>query len=384
MNEIREEQPNSEQEPMSEMEQPQAEMPEDFVEPKGKSKGWGEPVETEIEVEGKKEKVRYREKVIELPKHRQQETGIKRIRRREILEMPDNIKPRGDANWWARGYDFSHTENGHTKNWEFLRYLTDGRFPSLQVWNHTLMGDLKGNEKLFYELAETHGKELVYFQDVAPLDVGNDESRKVYKRWTYLENHGGVLEKIDIPTTDEERKKAISYYNMSVGVESWLDPLQTPVYVFGNRNKAFVNYIESILQNSEIKAALAASWPRGWKEHFEESDLTALNQEQIDYWTNFGYFGKNEQKQGEIFSLDGHSEYFDCLRYLIEGRKIKHLMGHPYIPIVRHPDIPKFRWCHAELALVPTKRSLNVLFFETGDEDKPASAVSSGETEKEK
>jgi len=28
------------------------------------------------------------------------------------------------------------------------------------------------------------------------------------------------------------------------------------------------------------------------------------------------------------------------------------------------------RWCHAELALVPAKRGLNVLFFETGDDEK--------------
>lgn len=48
MNEIREEQPNSEQEPTSEIEQPQAEMPEDFVEPKGKSKGWALLKEAQI------------------------------------------------------------------------------------------------------------------------------------------------------------------------------------------------------------------------------------------------------------------------------------------------------------------------------------------------
>ena len=28
------------------------------------------------------------------------------------------------------------------------------------------------------------------------------------------------------------------------------------------------------------------------------------------------------------------------------------------------------RWCHADLAFIPTQRSLNVLFFETGTEGK--------------
>ena len=66
-------------------EQPQAEMPENFVEPEGKSGRWGKPVKGEVEIEGKKVEVSYREKVIELPKHRQEATGIKRIRRRELL-----------------------------------------------------------------------------------------------------------------------------------------------------------------------------------------------------------------------------------------------------------------------------------------------------------
>ena len=39
------------------------------------------------------------------------------------------------------------------------------------------------------------------------------------------------------------------------------------------------------------------------------------------------------------------------------------------IPIVNHPGTKPLRWCHAECALIPTKRSLNILFFETGEED---------------
>ena len=42
----------------------------------------------EFEFDKKKVEVLYREKVIEIPKHRQEETGIARIRRREIIDMP--------------------------------------------------------------------------------------------------------------------------------------------------------------------------------------------------------------------------------------------------------------------------------------------------------
>jgi hypothetical protein len=339
--------------PEAQPEQPKAEMPEDFIEPEGESGKWGEVVEN------KELGVSYREKVIVLPKHRQEETGIKRIRRREVTELPDRILSK-EKEWYLRGYDFKDI-----KNWDVLRYLTDDRFPSLQVWNHTLMGDLKGNEKLFYQLAEKHGKELVYFQDIAPLDVGDDEQRKPYKRWTFLEKHDSGLEKTEPPATDEEREKAISYYNMSVGVESWLDQIQTPIYVFGNKNKAFVHYLESILHNPGIKEALSHSWPYGWKEKFDKLDLA--DQKTLDYWANLGYLSEAErEEQGEIFEESGAMS-FDSLRYLIEGKKIMYHTGHPCIPVVRHPDIPELRWCHAEMAIVPTKKNLNVLFFETDE-----------------
>ena len=86
--------PQPEEQPAPEIVEPQieAETPEDFEEPEGKSGKWGEPVKGEVEVEGKKVEVSYREKVIELPKHRQEETGIKRIRRRELLlPFPDGL-----------------------------------------------------------------------------------------------------------------------------------------------------------------------------------------------------------------------------------------------------------------------------------------------------
>lgn len=55
----------------------EVEMSEDFDDPEGEAGKWG-TVKGEVEIEGKKVEVSYREKIIDLPKHRQEETGIKR------------------------------------------------------------------------------------------------------------------------------------------------------------------------------------------------------------------------------------------------------------------------------------------------------------------
>lgn len=57
----------------------------------------------------------------------------------------------------------------------------------------------------------------------------------------------------------------------------------------------------------------------------------------------------------------------DFIRKLLDGIQIITKDGYRQIPVIQHPDIPPLRWCHAEMALVPTKRSLNVLFFEQND-----------------
>ena len=63
-----------EQEPKTEIEpQPEVKMPDGFIEPEGKSGRWSEVVED------KDLGVLYREKVIELPKERREETGIKKF-----------------------------------------------------------------------------------------------------------------------------------------------------------------------------------------------------------------------------------------------------------------------------------------------------------------
>jgi len=54
-------------------------MPEDFVDPEGESNKWSEAVEN------KELGISYCEKVIVLPKRRQEETGIRQIRKRKFI-----------------------------------------------------------------------------------------------------------------------------------------------------------------------------------------------------------------------------------------------------------------------------------------------------------
>jgi hypothetical protein len=220
------------------------------------------------------------------------------------------------------------------------------------------MGDLKHSEELFYGLARKHSEESVYFQEVAPLDVDlkiPSSDSKLYNYWRFFQKNGDAIEKIEPPKTGEERKRSISYYNMSVGSSSspWIDPIQTPIYVFGHRNRAFVNYISKISENSDIKRVLNLM---GWVDTQED-----------DLFTENVFKDENDNQ-----TRTSPRKNLTRLEKFTKGSPVEDniLTGHPFIPIIRHPDAPKFRWCFAEMAIVPTKRSLNVLFFETGDEDK--------------
>jgi len=159
MSEINRQESEPQEEIKPETEQPQTEMPEDFVEPEGKSGKWGEPVEAGIEVDGKKEKVRYREKVIELPKHRQQETGIKRIRRRELLPpFPEEF-----CGQTEKGQIYISEDK---KFDEIYKYFTNGRYPSPEGLVHVFErgGQARGIKS--QKSAIKFINEGLYFQEI--------------------------------------------------------------------------------------------------------------------------------------------------------------------------------------------------------------------------
>jgi len=135
--------------------QPQVEMPEDFEDPEGKAGKW-KTVKGDVEIEGKKVEVSYREKVIELPKHRQEETGIKRIRRRELLPpFPEGFckNAKDGALYMSLNKEFDSVYG----------ILTDDQFPSRKKFIHMFNYLPRGNEN---EHAEKFKKEGAYFQKI--------------------------------------------------------------------------------------------------------------------------------------------------------------------------------------------------------------------------
>ena len=55
------------------------------------------------------------------------------------------------------------------------------------------------------------------------------------------------------------------------------------------------------------------------------------------------------------------------LRILSEGIDTASVapFGEATIPAVSSVEIKPLRWCHSDLAIIPTKKSLNILFFES-------------------
>ena len=292
-------------------------MPEDFTEPKDTKFEWSEIVEN------KELGVSYREKIIELPKHRQEETGIKIIRRRQLIQLPEGIlrsQPKtGQRVVYLEGSDWKENLEGYDVQSEeftpFWEYITDNRFPSESVWTHLFLGDW-GNWDNHIKRFKQEG---AYFQKVFPKKdgwpgcwfFGKDSSGNVQQE---SENHR-------IPEDEKELADTLALYDMSLNEKECFRPIiANPLFIFGNKNKAFVDYFDKISSNQE-----------------------ALR----------------------MIDLAEKGEDYNRLSSLISGKAISGEHHHPSIPVIRHPDIKPLRWCHSELAVMPTKKSLNVLFFDT-------------------
>ncbi|OGZ84922.1 MAG: hypothetical protein A2599_01830 [Candidatus Staskawiczbacteria bacterium RIFOXYD1_FULL_39_28] len=321
-------------------EQPQAEMPENFVEPEGKSGRWGKPVKGEVEIEGKKVEVSYREKVIELPKHRQEATGIKRIRRRELLppfpeglfisnheknitdkykQISSNVQNR---EYYLKIIDYPFW-NDDSEQDEIYKFLTDGRYPQDGTWCHLMnKGVTEEKEARVSKKNRDFKNEGLYFQKIFPKNASDVEGGTAH----FYEKTNAELVQTEISSGILENQIGVS--SLFCGTNrSWFagGGILNPVFVFGNRNKRFVEYLDSLSANPEVDNIIDRGAPR------------------------------------YVLSV---KKSLDSLKNRTKIKTGAEVM----IPAIRHPDIKPLRWCHAELAIIPTKRSLNVLFFETGDE----------------
>jgi hypothetical protein len=102
----------------------------------------------------------------------------------------------------------------------------------------------------------------------------------------------------------------------------------TPVFIFGNKNRILNNYIDSLsIQTGKYNEFIGNM---------------ARDKKLLKYLRERNPNLPPQRPRGEIFLNYFGGEANNNERPL--------------------------RWCHAELALVPTKKSLNVLFFEAEDE----------------
>lgn len=266
--------------------------------------------------------ISYKETIINLPPHKKELLGIDRIRRKQMLELPDD--------WY--------------KNDEVRNFITEGRFPSDSTWNHTLCGDLYNTCKnppdgYGYRMRE---KVMSVLEDFKEQDGFLQEIslEPIFKLRDFFAHRPMAIfdksiNKISSPNAKftEDIKHAVRegapwIFDMSVNSgESYERGSGWPVFVFGNKNKAFTKYIEAITSDSNTRQMMESI---GW--NFEE------------------------------ISRKVHS--ISSIKNLIRGVPTEDMDSHPLIPIVKYDKTPPLRWCHAELAIISHNNSENVLFFE--------------------
>lgn len=329
-------------------------------------------------VENKELGISYQDVFQELSNELQEKTGVKRIKRREVLAYPDGFY--FDGSWSAEG-----------PIWFFL---TDGRFPSYKTWNHVMSADWQNPDGADAVKRFNERKEGIFDEFFPAQGFRINRAQRFFKRTI-----GGV-EIIDRVVRVEDAKEMLSYFPMSVmdKGEIWGSVINAPVFVFGGQNKLFVDYVNSITSNLEAREMLKLS---GWgasspielitrdSPDFEKykrlfNGHEAIIRPKIDFppeylsdeWVNYPEFD-NESDRIEyerikndvriaIESCKPYDIEISSCRWLFEEKDVLYYQGFPpFIPVIRHPDIKPLRWSHSELAIIPKEDKLEILFFET-------------------
>lgn len=308
-------------------------------------------------IENKELGITYTESIEELPPEMQESTGVKRLRRRKVSQSPSFFNEHpfnfNISEYSLKDLGISSGEpptqqeiKTQVKVKELWHFLTNGRFPSYKTWTHALCGDwvqtLEG-KKMIYDFYQEESKpsHASLFQEVFPernIKIGVGIQPDLY------EGKGGKIkrlsdEKFDSLSIDDIRK-SLSVFNLSVGERgnAWSSK-NTPVFVFGRENNLFVDYLETITKDTQIREMLELS---GWKLSIPKK-LDEDNRPYID-------------ESRDINSLD----------YLLDETDVHYKFGaSPNFPIVRHPSLKPFRFSYAEMVILQKKDGLEIVFFET-------------------
>jgi hypothetical protein len=179
-----------------------------------------EPVLHTIERNGVE--ISYEERYEEFDNATQEKFGIKGIRRKVVTQAPEDF--------WKK---YSHYQ-------ELFHDLTEGEFPSFSTWNHAMHGDGGDPYRGSYRWKK-HVDEGEYFQTID----GRERTAK-----------GKIMK--------EKYRDADGVFNMDTivsGEGCWRDSENSPVFVFGSRNKRFKDYLNQIDEHPEVQKMLKRA---GW------------------------------------------------------------------------------------------------------------------------
>lgn len=319
-------------------------------------------------VENKEIGISYFETIQELPVTLQEKTGVKRLRKRKVVSFPD------DFYYIDRKYGGGFSFKSHDK--ERWLFLTDGRFPSYKTWTHAVGADRMMMGFIKEQVKGVQNGE--FFQEFFP-EPNLFEGIRI----NFFEKSGdGNIKSVDADKTDlslEDARKNLSFFSMSAenrgsiwsGDSDGYGFVNKPIFVFGCKNRMLKEYIDEVKNNNDAKRILELSQ---WTVN---DPLEIIRPDSLDYEKYKDLFYEAGLRSEESFprpkfdvekqdSLEMEIKTrfnISTIDFLLDEEDIKY-GGHPFIPVVRHPDIKPFRWSHAELVVVPKGKELEIIFFE--------------------
>lgn len=323
-------------------------------------------------IENKELGISYIETYEELSSEIQELTGLRRLKRRKILSYPKDFyeEQKRGKNIFEKGFSVE----SHADTW---RFLTDGRFPTYKTWTHVMAADRMKNFDMINLIESV--KSGGYYEEFFPPNMSEGIPINFFEK---TENNEIVpMNETKVKSlSKEDGKKCLSFFSMSVACNNEvgiyadrLDPhINAPVFVFGGRNKLFVDYINKIRENPETKKILELS---KWT---VDDPLEIVTVDSPDYEKYKSLFQESPSKPPASFPRPKFDvekasvlekdlklrNNISTLDFLFDEQEIVNI-HHPWIPIVRHPEIKPFRWSHSELVIMPEERELEIIFFES-------------------
>lgn len=232
----------------------------------------------------------------------------------KILKIKNNKEPTAEE---IRVYSSPNVEDEVTNN--FLSIFTDGNFPT-KTANHVfagVYGSFDKPESLKKFIIDRMLLQKIKLLERIKIQKVDIHSGKIKDEFFQNENPNALN------LTQKNVYYRTAYSGLSLSKRGAFWSLSTPyqikkhiIFGFGLKNKAFQDYLE--------KTKLYVANEHGFSNVPNEYSS-------IEYLTG---------RKDDLIKSDQH----------------------PAIPIiVKHPDVPELRWCHADYASIPTKKGLNIL-----------------------